>query len=107
MATDIKLEPRFRNRPDWLKVRLPEGPRYIELKSMMRDMGLHTVCEEARSPNIGECGGHAPAPFMIRGDVCPRACRYCAVTSGKPTTLDLGEPRRVAEAVRRIGLQHA
>src|SRR5947209_19065955 len=74
---------------------------------MMRDKGLHTVCEEARCPNIGECWGHGTATFMILGDVCTRACRYCAVTSGKPTTLDLGEPRRVAEAVQKMGLRHA
>jgi lipoic acid synthetase len=107
VTTEIKLEPRFTGRPDWLKVRLPAGPRYIELKEMMREKGLHTVCEEARCPNIGECWGHGTATFMILGDVCTRACRYCAVTSGKPTTLDLGEPKRVAEAVRSMGLKHA
>jgi lipoyl synthase len=94
-------------RPDWLKVRIPTGPRYIELKTMMREKDLHTVCEEARCPNIGECWGHGTATFMILGDVCTRACRYCAVTSGRPTTLDLTEPRRVAETVRSMGLQHA
>ena len=107
MATEIKLYNDGPKRPDWLKVRLPAGPRYIELKNMMRDMDLHTVCEEARCPNIGECWGHGTATFMILGDVCTRACRYCAVTSGKPQTLDLGEPRRVAEAVQRMGLRHA
>lgn len=74
---------------------------------MMRSMELHTVCEEARCPNIGECWGHGTATFMILGDVCTRACRYCAVTSGKPHTLDLSEPKRVAEAVQRMGLKHA
>lgn len=107
MATEIKLQREIPKRPDWLKVRLPAGPRYIELKSMMRDMELHTVCEEARCPNIGECWGHGTATFMILGDVCTRACRYCAVTSGKPLTLDLGEPKRVAEAVQKMGLRHA
>ena len=107
MVTEIKLHNDGPRRPDWLKVRLPAGPRYIELKNMMRDMELHTVCEEARCPNIGECWGHGTATFMILGDVCTRACRYCAVTSGKPHTLDLGEPRRVAEAVQRMGLRHA
>lgn len=106
MVTEIKLHDGPK-RPDWLKVRLPAGPRYIELKNMMRDMELHTVCEEARCPNIGECWGHGTATFMILGDVCTRACRYCAVTSGKPQMLDLGEPRRVAEAVQRMGLRHA
>jgi lipoic acid synthetase len=104
LATEIKLYPK---RPDWLKVRLPAGPRYVELKNLMRTMELHTVCEEARCPNIGECWGHGTATFMILGDVCTRACRYCAVTSGKPHTLDLGEPRRVAEAVQTMGLKHA
>jgi lipoyl synthase len=107
VATEIRLQQDLPKRPDWLKVRIPAGPRYIELKNMMRDMELHTVCEEARCPNIGECWGHGTATFMILGDVCTRACRYCAVTSGKPQTLDLGEPKRVAEAVQRMGLRHA
>jgi lipoyl synthase len=106
LATEIKLH-EIPRRPDWLKVRIPAGERYIELKSMMRTMELHTVCEEARCPNIGECWGHGTATFMILGDVCTRACRYCAVTSGKPTTLDLGEPKRVAEAIHKMGLRHA
>jgi lipoic acid synthetase len=104
VATEIKETPK---RPDWLKVRIPTGGRYIELKTMMREKQLHTVCEEARCPNIGECWGHGTATFMILGDVCTRACRYCAVTSGRPTTLDLTEPKRVAETVRSMGLQHA
>jgi lipoic acid synthetase len=107
VATDIKLHSDVPKRPEWLKVRVPAGPRYLELKNIMRDMELHTVCEEARCPNIGECWGHGTATFMILGDVCTRACRYCAVTSGKPQTLDLGEPKRVAEAVQRMGLRHA
>jgi lipoyl synthase len=107
VATEIRLNKDIPKRPDWLKVRLPAGPRYIELKDMMRTMDLHTVCEEARCPNIGECWGHGTATFMILGDVCTRACRYCAVTSGKPTTLDLAEPKRVAEAVQKMGLKHA
>jgi lipoic acid synthetase len=107
VATEITLQKEIPRRPDWLKVRLPAGPRYIELKTMMRSMELHTVCEEARCPNIGECWGHGTATFMILGDVCTRACRYCAVTSGKPITLDLAEPKRVAEAVHTMGLKHA
>jgi len=107
VTTEIKLHEQKPARPDWLKVRLPAGPRYLELKDLMRGMQLHTVCEEARCPNIGECWGHGTATFMILGDVCTRACRYCAVTSGKPTTLDLAEPKRVAEAVRTMGLKHA
>ena len=107
MVTEIKLNKELPKRPEWLKVRLPAGPRYTELKSMMRTMDLHTVCEEARCPNIGECWGHGTATFMILGDVCTRACRYCAVTSGKPQTLDVAEPKRVGEAVQRMGLKHA
>ncbi len=107
MVSQIPLHDRAPKRPEWLKVRAPAGPRYFELKSTMREMGLHTVCEEARCPNIGECWGHGTATFMILGDVCTRACRYCAVTSGKPHTLDLGEPKRVAEAVHRMELRHA
>lgn len=106
VTTEIKLH-EVPQRPDWLKVRLPAGPRYTELKDLMRGMSLHTVCEEARCPNIGECWGHGTATFMILGDVCTRACRYCAVTSGKPHTLDIGEPKRVAEAVATMGLRHA
>jgi lipoyl synthase len=93
-------------RPDWLKVRVPAGPNFLELKSIMRDNELHTVCEEARCPNMGECWEHRTATFMILGDVCTRACGFCAVTSGKPTGLDLLEPQRVARAVQRMGLHH-
>jgi lipoic acid synthetase len=93
-------------RPDWLKVRVPGGPNYIELKTIMRDQGLHTVCEEAHCPNIGECWEHRTATFMILGDICTRACGFCAVTSGKPIGLDLHEPQRVARAVQQMGLKH-
>jgi lipoic acid synthetase len=106
-TAEIKLFDRIVPRPDWLKVRVPAGPRYAELKELMRGLKLHTVCEEARCPNIGECWGYGTATFMILGDVCTRACRYCAVTSGKPHTLDMDEPMRVAEAVREMGLRHA
>jgi lipoic acid synthetase len=94
-------------RPDWLRVRLPQGENYIELKNLMRSKALHTVCEEARCPNIGECWGHRTATFMILGRVCTRSCGFCAVQTGRPTELDWGEPRRVAEAVRQMGLRHA
>jgi lipoic acid synthetase len=83
------------------------GPNYGRLKALMRDTNLHTVCEEAHCPNIGECWGAGTATFMILGDVCTRTCGFCAVTSGRPTTLDLDEPVRVADAVARLGLQHA
>ncbi len=94
-------------RPEWLRVRLPGGPNYSELKEIMRGLELHTVCEEARCPNIGECWEARTATFMILGDTCTRACGFCAVKTGRPLTLDLGEPVRVAEAVERMGLKHA
>jgi lipoic acid synthetase len=94
-------------RPDWLRVRLPGGSNYSELKGIMRGLDLHTVCEEAHCPNIGECWEARTATFMILGDTCTRACGFCAVKTGRPTTLDLGEPERVAEAIERMGLKHA
>ena len=94
-------------RPEWLRVRLPGGPNYTELKGIMRGLELHTVCEEARCPNIGECWEARTATFMILGDTCTRACGFCAVKTGRPDVLDLGEPIRVAEAVERMGLKHA
>ncbi len=93
-------------KPEWLKVRAPGSPNYLRLKSLMRDQGLHTVCEEAHCPNIGECWHHGTATFMILGDVCTRACGFCAVQHGKPATLDLDEPVRVGEAVRNLDLQY-
>lgn len=95
------------NRPEWLRVRLPGGSNYSQLKEIMRGLELHTVCEEARCPNIGECWEARTATFMVLGDTCTRACGFCAVKTGRPTTLDLGEPVRVAEAVERMGLKHA
>ncbi len=93
--------------PTWLKVKAPGSTNYIELRSMMRDSGLNTVCEEAHCPNIGECWERRTATFMILGDICTRACAYCAVATGKPTGLDLQEPARVAEATKRMSLKYA
>ena len=93
-------------KPDWLKVRSPGGPEYLRLKGLMRSQALHTVCEEAGCPNIGECWEAGTATFMILGDVCTRACKYCAVAHGLPTELDLGEPARVADTVRAMALEH-
>jgi len=87
-------------------VQAPGGENYIRLKNLMRELGLHTVCEEARCPNIGECWEHQAATFMILGDVCTRNCAYCAVTHGTPAPLDPVEPVRLAEAVTEMGLQH-
>src|SRR5918911_174203 len=94
-------------RPDWLRVRLPGGPNYSDLKGIMRGLELHTVCEEAHCPNIGECWEARTATFMILGDTCTRACGFCAVKTGRPLTLNLEEPSRVAEAVERMELKHA
>ena len=94
-------------RPDWLKVRLPTGDDYFRLKGIMRDKGLHTVCEEARCPNVAECWGQGTATFMILGDVCTRSCGFCAVKTGLPQFLDEDEPGRVADAVEAMGLTHA
>ena len=94
-------------KPAWLKVRAPGSQNYIRLKGIMHDLKLNTVCEDAHCPNIGECWHHGTATFMILGDVCTRACAYCAVAHGKPNELDTAEPGRVAEAVARMGLQYA
>ena len=96
-----------RPKPEWLRVRMPGGPGYLRLKQLMRDQSLHTVCEEARCPNIGECWSAGTATFMILGDICTRACGFCAVTTGRPLAIDMGEPKRVAEAVARMRLRHA
>jgi lipoic acid synthetase len=93
-------------KPDWLKVRFPAGDRYQELKRLMRDQGLHTICEDAKCPNIGECWNAGTATFMILGDVCTRSCGFCAVTTGRPHDLDLLEPYRLARAVRSLGLDY-
>jgi lipoyl synthase len=94
-------------KPEWLKVRAPGGANYLRLQQMMREQKLHTVCEEAHCPNIGECWESGTATFIILGDVCTRACKYCAVAHGLPTELDWDEPRRVADSVERMGLEHA
>ncbi|GIO32042.1 lipoyl synthase [Paenibacillus albilobatus] len=93
-------------KPDWIRIKLTTGDNYQEIKSMMRSKTLHTVCEEARCPNIYECWANRTATFMILGDICTRACRFCAVNTGKPTELDLQEPERVAEAAENMGLKH-
>src|SRR6186713_682368 len=99
------LRPRL-PKPEWLKVRAPGSPSYLRLKGLMRELNLHTVCEEARCPNIGECWNHGTATFMILGDVCTRACSYCAVAHGRPATVDAEEPARVASAIATLGLDY-
>jgi lipoic acid synthetase len=93
-------------KPGWLKVKAPGGRNYADIKALMRQHQLHTVCEEARCPNIGECWEHKAATFMILGDVCTRNCAYCAVAHGTPAPFDAAEPARLAEAVAAMGLQH-
>jgi lipoic acid synthetase len=103
----VRHEPAPRQaKPEWLKVRAPGSEGYVRLKGLMRGLGLHTVCEEASCPNIGECWHHGTATFMILGDVCTRSCGFCNVVHGKPGALDHEEPRRVAEAIRAMDLQY-
>jgi lipoic acid synthetase len=98
------LEPM--RRPPWLKIRINDGPNYRELKGLMRGMSLHTVCEEARCPNIGECWEHRTATFLILGRFCTRACSFCAVEAGRPGALDWDEPARVARTAQSLGLRY-
>ena len=93
-------------RPDWLRVKLPGGEEYHRMKDLLRTANLHTVCEEAVCPNIGECFGQGTATFLILGDVCTRRCNFCAVTKGAPSALEEGEPEKIAQAVEQIGLRH-
>jgi len=94
-------------RPGWLKAKAPTGEGYRDIKETMRGLKLHTVCEEAMCPNIGECWNNRTATFMILGNVCTRSCGFCNVLTGKPSELDLDEPKRVAEAAKKMGLKHA
>jgi len=94
-------------RPDWLKVKLPTGDNYSDVRNLMRDKKLNTVCEEAKCPNIAECWNHRTATFMILGDTCTRSCGFCNVKVGMPTELDLDEPRRVVDAIKQLDLRHA
>jgi lipoic acid synthetase len=103
----IDLAPRGpQSKPAWLKARAPLGDNYHELKKLARALNLHTVCESAQCPNIGECWNHKTATFMLLGNLCTRRCGFCAVPKGKPGPLDWDEPRRVAEAVAKLGLKH-
>ncbi len=94
-------------KPEWLKARAPGGENYHDLKRLARSLNLHTVCESAHCPNIGECWQHKTATFMMLGNLCTRRCGFCAVPKGRPEAIDFDEPRRVAEAVSLLGLQHA
>jgi lipoic acid synthetase len=102
MATEVR--PRL---PEWFKVRFPGGENYLRLKLLMREYGLHTICEEAHCPNIGECWEHGTATFLILGDICTRSCGFCAVKKGRPLPLDVTEPLRLARTVQLLGLRYA
>ena len=102
-----RAEPLPARKPSWLKVKAPGGPNYMRLKHLMRELDLHSVCEEAHCPNVGECWEHGTATFMILGDVCTRNCAYCAVAHGRPPKYDIAEPHRVAKAISQMGLHHA
>jgi lipoyl synthase len=106
----VQIEPARRAatpKPDWLKARAPLGENYHSLKRLVRSLGLHTVCESAQCPNIGECWHQRTATFMMLGNLCTRRCGFCAVPKGRPEAIDRDEPRRVAEAVAALGLEHA
>jgi lipoic acid synthetase len=106
----VQIEPVRRTptpKPEWLKARAPVGENYHSLKRLARSLGLHTVCESAQCPNIGECWHHKTATFMMLGNLCTRRCGFCAVPKGRPEPIDFDEPRRVAQAVAALGLEHA
>ena len=106
--TQIEVGPPLRQpKPEWLKARAPVGENFHQLKKLARGLGLHTVCESAQCPNIGECWNHGTATFMLLGDICTRRCGFCAVPKGKPQAIDYEEPARVAEAVATLGIKHA
>lgn len=103
----INIHSGRQQRPDWLKVRAPGGENYIKISNMMRSKSLHTVCEEAHCPNIGECWHNGTATFLILGDTCTRSCGFCAIATGKPTFYDKEEPIKVAESIKQMGISHA
>lgn len=105
---DVSLASKDRKRrlPSWFKVKIRQGPDYKDIRSTMDRLGLHTICEEARCPNVWECWNARTATFLILGDICTRRCHYCAVTTGRPPALDRDEPLRVAQAVQALGLRH-
>jgi lipoic acid synthetase len=104
----IEVSPPVRvPKPEWLRAKAPVGENFHNLKKLARGLGLHTVCESAQCPNIGECWNHRTATFMLLGDICTRRCGFCAVPKGRPAAIDWDEPRRVAEAVATLGLKHA
>ncbi|MCC6816363.1 MAG: lipoyl synthase [Saprospiraceae bacterium] len=101
-----KFESRSR-KPEWLRVKLPIGEKYRKVRGIVDEFKLHTICQSGNCPNMGECWGEGTATFMILGDICTRACSFCAVKTGKPKEYDINEPMRVAEAIRLMGIKHA
>ena len=107
IAAENSSETSRRKRPDWLRVKLPTGENYRHVRDIVDDFKLHTICQSGNCPNMGECWGAGTATFMILGNVCTRSCSFCAVKTGRPTEYDTDEPRRVAEAIRLMGVKHA
>ncbi len=103
----ISKEETKKRKPDWLRVKLPIGPEYAKVRKLVDENKLHTICESGNCPNMGECWGAGTATFMILGNICTRSCTFCAVATGRPTEYDLDEPRRVADAIRLMGVKHA
>jgi lipoic acid synthetase len=103
----ISGDPQRKKKPDWLRVKLPVGPDYARVRRVVDQHKLHTICESGNCPNMGECWGAGTATFMILGNICTRSCTFCAVATGRPTEYDTDEPRRVAEAIKKMGVKHA
>ncbi|HEY9007069.1 lipoyl synthase [Ohtaekwangia sp.] len=103
----ISQEETRKRKPDWLRVKLPVGPEYAKVRKLVDNYKLHTICESGNCPNMGECWGAGTATFMILGNVCTRSCTFCAVATGRPTEYDVEEPKRVAEAIKLMGVKHA
>jgi lipoyl synthase len=103
----IEGNPGKTRKPEWLRVKLPVGPEYAKVRKLVDNYKLHTICESGNCPNMGECWGAGTATFMILGNICTRSCSFCAVATGRPTEYDIDEPRRVAEAIKLMGVKHA
>lgn len=103
----ISAEGTPKRKPNWLRVKLPIGPEYAKVRKLVDDYKLHTICESGNCPNMGECWGAGTATFMILGNICTRSCTFCAVATGRPTEYDTEEPKRVAEAIKLMGVKHA
>lgn len=107
MSEIVKEKQTKRVKPDWLKIQIPIGENYTEVKQIVKTHKLHTICEDGKCPNMGECWGAGTATFMILGNICTRSCSFCAVATGRPNEYDLDEPKRVAEAIRLMKVKHA